>query len=325
MNFRPHLCRTLVTAASLLVTPLSATANPCVDLGVYGLLGHNKMSSSPPAAVQAIQTGRGDNNLNRHDLANGSEIDQATGTIFGPWYMVYPGGGVGHCPEDAYLFVGGNLKNGDRLEIFIDSKPGGQQRLRGDNPDVDGLARMGDDGSGNGLTFDDGFAADYWICVTVGGATHRVDAFYAELPTGGGGQGYYLGWKQAGTSGGLQDGDSPYVIQVGLDNLNVAGVAAGCQASSGAGVNTGIDLEMSPHAIGWPAQRNVKFCVFVNSAAHDSVSNQVLGPLPAGTCNLGDPRSVDFRNYPGNQYFDVWSAITPVPRTSWGHLRKMYH
>ena len=47
----------------------------------------------------------------------------------------------------------------NKLDIFIDAIDGGQLKLRGDNPNVDfnGLNRMGDDGSNNGLRFDDEF------------------------------------------------------------------------------------------------------------------------------------------------------------------------
>jgi hypothetical protein len=46
---------------------------------------------------------------------------------------------------------------------------------------------MGDDGSGNGLTFDAGFEADYWIGITGGGAPYALYANWAQLATFGGG------------------------------------------------------------------------------------------------------------------------------------------
>jgi hypothetical protein len=87
------------------------------------------------------------------DYANGSELDAA---------YAY----VDMNNQILYLFLSGNLEsNFNKLEIFFDTVAGGQNRLRGDNSGVDfgGLNRMGDDGSGNGLTFDQGFEADYWI------------------------------------------------------------------------------------------------------------------------------------------------------------------
>lgn len=93
----------------------------------------------------------------------------------------------------------GNLEsNFNKIEIFIDSVAGGQNMLRGDNADVDfnGLNRMGNDGSGNGLMFDMGFEADYYITATngdIGGGTYQLFANYATLPTLGGGSGSFLG------------------------------------------------------------------------------------------------------------------------------------
>ena len=97
-----------------------------------------------------------------------------------------------------YLFISGNLQtNFNKLDLFFDVLPGGQERVRTDNVDVDfnGLNRMGAqqflgpidpqdpncqdptrartplcpcDVTLTGLKFDDGFAADYWVSVTNG-------------------------------------------------------------------------------------------------------------------------------------------------------------
>jgi hypothetical protein len=99
-----------------------------------------------PIVVQNTQTGFGDSNLGQVDYANGSELDAA---------YAY----VDMSSQTLYLFLAGNLEsNFNKLEIFFDTVAGGQNRLRGDNSGVDfgGLNRMGDDGSGNGLTFDQG-------------------------------------------------------------------------------------------------------------------------------------------------------------------------
>ena len=55
------------------------------------------------------------------------------------------------------------------------------------NPDADfnGLNRMGDDGSGNGLKFDTGFEADYWIGFTNGNNPVQVFSNAAVLRTDG--------------------------------------------------------------------------------------------------------------------------------------------
>jgi hypothetical protein len=263
-------------------------------------------------STQTTQTQFGDANLGQVGFANGSELDIAYGTIQG---------------TTLYLFLGGNLEsNFNKLDIFIDCIGGGQNRVRGDNPDVDfnGLNRMGDDGSGNGLTFDTGFEADFWLSVTGGDAGgYQMFANYAELPTGGGGSGGYLGQTGAVSDGTLSGGNNPHNIRVTIDNSNVAGVSGGCEASSGAGVTTGVEFAIPLSALG-----NTTGCIrvsaFVNGSGHDFLSNQVLGPLAPGTCNLGEPRNVNFNQHAGDQHFTVCDHPTPVNTSSWGRLKAIY-
>jgi hypothetical protein len=85
------------------------------------------------------------------NTANGSEIDSVYGKIFN---------------NKLYLLVTGNVNsNFSKLNLFFDATSGGQNRLLLNNPqiDVQPFADMCDDGSGNGLTFDKGFNADYWF------------------------------------------------------------------------------------------------------------------------------------------------------------------
>ncbi len=240
-------------------------------------------------AVQDTQTGFGDNNLGQVDYANGSELDVAYGVVKDGWL---------------YLLLAGNLEsNFNKLEIFFDTRPGGQNRLRGDNPDVDfnGLNRMGDDGSGNGLTFDPDFEADFWVGVTGGGAPYRLYANYAEL--GSPGVGLYLGNTGAVSDGTLVDGNNPFGIRVTINNSNTGGVTGGTGAGDGSGVTTGVELAIPLNAIGNPTGP-FKVCVFINGLSHDYLSNQVLAGIGGGG-NLGEPRLVNFGNIPGEQYFWV--------------------
>ncbi|MBC7834928.1 MAG: hypothetical protein H7Y88_07485 [Phycisphaerales bacterium] len=148
----------------------------------------------PPLFIQDTPTGFGDANLGTIDFANGSEMDGMYG------YIASQGG-----QNFLYLVMTGNLEsNFNKLEVFIDSAPGGQNTLRGDNPNVDfnGLNRMGDDGSGNGLTFDAGFEADYYLTFTGGnsGGSYATFANFAELLTAGGGSGSFIGQGGSGTN-----------------------------------------------------------------------------------------------------------------------------
>ena len=269
-----------VFAASLLFAT-AAFAQPVIDGSwdpIYRVL-----------AIQNTQTGFGDSNLGAVDYANGSELDVAYGIVKDGWL---------------YLLLAGNLEsNFNKLEIFFDTRPGGQNRLRGDNPDVDfnGLNRMGDDGSGNGLTFDPDFEADFWIGVTGGGSPYRLYANYAEL--GSPGVGLYLGNTGAVSDGVLVDGNNPFGIRVTINNSNTGGVTGGAGLGNGADVMTGVELAIPLNAIGNPTS-SFKVCVFINGLFHDYLSNQVLAGIGGGG-NLGEPRLVNFGNIPGEQYFWV--------------------
>jgi hypothetical protein len=102
-----------------------ATAVPTVD-------GARDMAYGSALAVQTVDTGFGDNL---------SELDAAYGVI---------------DSGKLYLMLTGNIEaNFNRLEIFIDSKAGGQSTY----------ASAGNDGTSNlnGLVFDAGFTADYHL------------------------------------------------------------------------------------------------------------------------------------------------------------------
>jgi hypothetical protein len=257
----------------------------------------------PALAVQAVQTGFGDNDLGLVGDANGSELDVAHALI---------------ANGQLYVFLGGNLEsNFNKLDLFVDTRAGeGQNRLRGDNPDADlnGLNRLGDDGSGNGLRFDTGFDADYFVTLSMGdGGTGSVliYASFAEILTaGGGGTGRYLGQTAPGSDGTLTGGVNPDGIRLTVDNRNTAGVGAGSAAASGAGVTTGIEIAIPLSAIGDPTGC-VRLAVFIAGGGHDFVSNQVLGPLEPPAGNLAEPRLVDFTTQAGTQHFEVCPAGAP--------------
>lgn len=148
-----------------------------------------------PLWVQTLQTQFGDSNLGQIDYANGSEIDALYGFVCNA--------DIGNGVEPVlFILVAGNLEsNFNKLDLFFDVAPGGQNQLRGDNPNVDfnGLNRMGDNGGGNGLKFDAGFESDYYLTFTCGGGPFATYANYAETLTSGGGQGAYIGSGGAGT------------------------------------------------------------------------------------------------------------------------------
>lgn len=274
------ITRTLSVTA-LVVTCGAAMADPTIDGTVDGSYG-------AAIAVQDTATGFGDSNLGQIDYANGSELDGM---------FAYVGGG------NLYLTLTGNLEsNFNKLDIFIDSASGGQNTLRGDNPNVDfnGLNRMA------GLTFDTGFAADYWLSTTGGGGPYGYYVNYAELLTSGGGTGGYVGSNNGQSGGALSGGTNPGILAA-INNSNVAGVTSASAAGAGS-VTTGMEFAISLAAIGSPVGE-IRISAFINGGGHDFVSNQVLGGA-GGAGNLGDPANLNFNNVSGLQY-----AAVPEPGT----------
>lgn len=273
---------------------MSANAQPTID-------GTRDVLYGAPIVVQNTPTGFGDSNLGQVDYANGSELDAA---------YAY----VDMTNSILYLFLSGNLEsNFNKLEIFFDTVAGGQNRLRGDNSGVDfgGLNRMGDDGSGNGLTFDSGFEADYWIGITGGGGPpYALYANWAQLLTFGGGPGNYLGTTGAASSGVLTGGTNPDNIRITINNSNTAGVtSSAADPAAAAAVSTGVELAIPFSAIGITGAGAIRVSAFINGAGHDFVSNQVLGGIGGGG-NLGEPRNVNFATIPGDQFFTI---VIPEP------------
>lgn len=259
-------------------------------------------------AQQNTQTDFGNNDDGTTFGANGSELDAA-------W--------VTSDDTTLYLLLSGNLQtNYNKLEIFFDTiADAGQNRLRGDNADIDfnGLNRMGDDGSGNGLTFDAGFAPDRFITLTTGdsgGGNIQLCFAVATLATTGGGPGSFE-TCQAGQNAGVTPAVGPSGIVVALNNSNTGGVAGGSGAAGAAdvlGVTTGVELAIPLSWLGVDARAavgDVRVAAFVNGGGHDFVSNQVLGGIGGGG-NLGEPRSVNFANVTGEQFFSLATVPTAV-------------
>ncbi len=286
-----------MTIMSLMATTITLAGNVNVD-------GTLDAAYGTPNSLQNTQTGFGDSTLGLPDFADGSELDAGYAIITG---------------DILYIFLAGNLESSfNKLDVFIDARNGGQNRLRSDNPDVDydGLNRMGDDGSGNGLTFDNGFDADFWFSMTCGGDTFATYANAATLPTKGAGFGEFLGSGGAGAEGVIEASNG---MQIAINNSNTAGVGYGEGLGCGEGVTTGIEIAIPLGLFDWDGKggniTTAKICAFVNNGSHDYVSNQVLGGL-SGSPNLGEPRAVNFRKLSGLQYFMTGDIADPCPEVS---------
>ena len=257
------------------------------SFGQY-LIDGTRDSSYPGAlAVQTCTTGFGDSTDALCDRSDsGSELCNIHATV---------ASGV------LYIFVGGNVEsNFNKFDLFIDAKQGGQNALRTDNADIDfnGLNRMG----GNpGLTFDTCFTADFFLTVTNGGDPLAMYANVAQLPTLGGGAGQYLGQGVPcatpiiGNTG----------VMIAINNSNAAGVGGdGGSTKGAAAVETGIEIAIPLTLLGYDSaiQKNIRFVAFINAGDHGFASNQFIAPLPVGSGNSGEPRTINLANVEGNQY-----------------------
>ena len=289
------LCVTATTIATLSSISMGG------DIVVDGSLDKAYGSAN---TLQNTQTGYGDSTLGLIDFANGSELDAGYSVIQG---------------DTLYVLFAGNLESTfNKIDVFIDARDGGQNRLLGNNVDIDfdALNRMGDDGTGNGLTFDNGFDADFWFSMTCGGDTFETFANAATLPTKGEGFGEFLGIGGAGAKGVITAANG---MQVAINNSNTGGVGFGEGLGCGEGVSTGIELAIPLSLFDWDGGAgtidSVKICAFMNNSAHDFVSNQVLGGLE-GSGNLGEPRAINFRKLAGLQYFMTGDIADPCPEIS---------
>ncbi len=247
----------------------------------------------------------GDNTANDLNDATGSELDEAYAQVSNGVLYLFLTGNLAMEPT-----ISGNSTVGHTLDIFFDTVAGGQGRL----------TMLGTGNPINGFTFDSGFAADYYLELigdAVGGVgkTPIWRAGYGTLATAGGGTFTDLGWSLAGGPGTLSGGTNPYGIQVSIDNHNIAGVTLGCNASSGAGVTTGIEWAIPLAAIGSPTGCFKVTAVVRADASTGSMSpmsNSMLGPAPVGTCPPGPISMVDLSTLAGDQFFTICPTTTGV-------------
>lgn len=284
----------LLTLGLLSLTALRVAQAQTVDGTLDGSYG-------PALVLQTNTTGFGNAGGGSQTSAGGSEIDGA--------YAQISGGNL-------YLMLTGNLQNnGDKLEIFFDSKAGGQNAVSGGNNGSSGLGSM------VGLTFDPLFGADYHLTVYCynSGASFTTGGDFVVLGAGGAGGG--LGQIQSRTRPLNFPGGS--VGTYSIDNSNGAGVDGNGGGVGGAGaVTTGIELEIPLSTLGTSFNGgDIKICAFVNGGNHDFASNQVLGGLPLNTGNLGGDGNgnftgniggVNFNNFGGTQFFTITNSVVVV-------------
>ena len=272
--------RNCLTVVSVIFTATSgALALPAVD-------GTRDAEYGPALAVQTVQTQFGDANPN-----GGSELDAGYGVISG---------------GRLYLMLTGNIEaNFNKLEIFIDSAPGGQSVF--DSSGNDNANRM------DNLVFDPGFTANYHLIARRNATQFDLDFADLQAQTA---SGYFnvIPTGNAG-SGSTGTGVNAASIAVGYDNSNTAGVTGGTGAANqaaAAAVTTGLELSIALTDLGYVGGP-INVMVGQNGSGHDYWSNQFLGGLPAPQGNLGGDEvggftgegAIDMTHFAGNQYFTV--------------------
>ena len=316
---RPHIASlsALLAAALGALGALAALATAAAAVTVSGTL---TPAYGPPLVVQTSQSNVGGTGY-PSDPANtnaGSQLDAGYGYIAnGTLYLFFSGN------LQFWLQLEGIITHWQPLDVYLDCAPGGQHTLLANNPVIEptvyDLTRVA------GLTFDDGFAADRWF--SLGGSFQHepwptMHAYTATLPTAGGGVGTYLGATASGPPGALTGGTNPDGIQVAWVDDNRLGLGSGCGPAASPAVTTGIEWAIPLAALGNPTGC-VRVCAFVSDNGHEQVSNQVLGPLPPGTCVMTPAASVNFASVPGDQFFTVCPA-TPAPNATWGSVKALY-
>lgn len=257
-----------------------------------------------PLATQSVQT-PDDATVSTFVLqSGGSELDQAFGFIARDTLFLLMAGNLGD-----YV---GNQPSKDRHQFLLldTGTPGQNVIVPGGALD---LSRIG------GLTLDADFQADYGLVSSWFGS--NLNEEFCTLPPAVPGTGYTIGSLSWNSPEGSSVSGGPDGIQAGIDNSNLAGVDYGCDASSGAGVTTGIEWIVPLAAIGHP-QGCVRICALIFDG--NDVTNQVLASVPVGTCSLGPPGSASFAAVPGDQFFTICPAATPTLRSTWGALKIHY-
>jgi len=301
--------KTLLAAAPFSILAASALAVPVVD-------GSRDAEYGPAIAVQAVQTGFGD--ANPPGSLGGSELDAAYGKISG---------------GRLYLMLSGNHEpNFNKLDIFIDSRPGGENTLSG-TPQYDffnGSTWISQNAVG--LTFDSGFAADYHLFSRWGSGSspynvdfiNRLGGGVAQVPGSSGSSPNAVGLQAAGSiaAGNVSANASgtalTQTLEFAINDNNSAGVSGGSAAANvidAAAVATGMEFSIALADLGNPAPGStINIAAMINNGDHNYLSNQILGSLLPPQGNLGGDggggftgtlAGVNFNQFEGPQYFSI--------------------
>jgi hypothetical protein len=273
----------VATSMMFLMASVPAAAQPTIN-------GIRDAAYGSARAVQNVETHFGDNL---------SEMDAA--------YALCVGGRLS-------LMLTGNVEeNFNRLEIFIDSKGGGQTLF--DSSGNDSASVM------DGLKFDAGFTADYHLIfrrgTDVGNPQVNLDFASLQAQSASGFLDVLSGSGLEG-QGSTGTGVNAFPILLGYNNSNLAGVGGGIEAAdplAAIAVTTGVELGIALTDLGYNATQPLRVMVGQNSSGHNFWSNQFLSAVAAPQGSLGGDGAgsftgegaIDFTLFAGNQYFTACS------------------
>jgi hypothetical protein len=212
-----------------------------------------------------------------------------------------------------YLTLTGNLEgNFNKLNVFIDSVPGGENVITndinngGNNPTNDGWASKY-----AGFTFVSGFTADY-LMIMRNGNGNQFDFDFNSV--GNTSVVEASGNIFSGSTQGSNASVGASGIGVAFNNSNTAGVVGGTDAANAAAaqaVQTGIELAIPLAAIGNPDPSSIKVTAMINGSNHDYLSNQFLPGLNPPQGNLGGDGTGTWTGTVGQ--IDLNNFVVPEP------------
>jgi hypothetical protein len=313
--------KTLILGVLILILVAPALAVPVVD-------GTRDAEYGAAIVVQATQTGFGD--ANPPGALGGSELDAAYAKISGGRLYI--------------LLTGNHEPNFNKLDIFIDSKVGGENTLTG-VPQYDffnGSTWISQNMVG--LTFDAGFAADYHLFSRWGSGSspynvdfiNRQGGGVAQVPGSSGSSPNAVGLQAAGSisAGNVATNASgtalTQALEFAINDNNAAGVSGGSAAANvadAAAVTTGMEFSIALADLGNPSPGSaILIAAMINNADHNYLSNQILAPLTPPQGNLGGDGGggftgslggVNFNQFAGAQYFAVIVPdVVPEPSSA---------
>jgi hypothetical protein len=178
-----------------------------------------------------------------------------------------PGFGSGHeinalhtdiVGDNVYIGIAGNVQDGNRILLFIDSISGGFNTATFDRTN----APQGIDDFNSGTTFDSGFAPDYALVI---GTNSTHDNFFFDLYT-----------LDATTGSNNFLGDSDGTVTLGANPAN-SSTTQGFEVLLSKASGTG-DIEVT--------QNMSFFATYISDGGY--LSNQFLAPANSGEGNYGD-------------------------------------